>query len=295
MPNKKPTVNGLVAVQRAKSQSDLVVLAITFLVLFGITASYFLITAFGEIASTSMSFGSALLVLFGALLGGGFVFVLLLIVGMVIIRVQRQIMLGNALEVKYSDYAWLRDWANQVAAEMRMPQVEVFITQDPYINAYAYGFARPYNIVLNSATIRYLTDDELRVVVVHEMGHIKYGHTNVMVFLQPFLAIPFIGMIGSYISGFWRRRTELTCDRLALMYFGDPEIVKRALIKVHIGPDAAKYMNQIARQWQRHTADQPFNRIVETFSTHPFLVRRIIQLDRYAERAAQPVKQPVSA
>ena len=111
-------------------------------------------------------------------------------IGMLITRVMRQQMLGNSLEVQYSDYAWLRDWSNEVAADLDMPQVEIFITQNPIINAYAFGFARPYTIVLHSGSIRYLTEDELKVVVVHEMAHIKYKHTDASVFLLPFLTAP---------------------------------------------------------------------------------------------------------
>lgn len=93
-------------------------------------------------------------------------------------------MLGNSLQVEFSDFAWLRDWANTVAADLEMPRVEIFVTQDPMINAYAFGFIKPYTIVLNSGSIRYLTHDELKTVVVHEMGHIKYGHTHAAIIVS---------------------------------------------------------------------------------------------------------------
>lgn len=274
------------AVAKARSSGDVVMLAITFVVLFLMTSMYFVISSIMDLGPSA---SANPIEVFGAigsgLMAGALLFVLILIGGMIAVRVQRQIMLGNCLEVKYSDYAWLREWSNQVASDFNMPRTEIFITQDPYINAYAYGFARPYNIVLHSGTIRYMSDDELKVVVAHEMGHIRYKHTNAMVYLMPFLSLPLVGIVGQYIIGFWKRRTELTCDRLALMYFRDAEIVKRALIKTHVGPDAEKYMNDIARQWQRITADGPFNRFVETLSTHPFLVRRLIHLDRYEAKA----------
>jgi Zn-dependent protease with chaperone function len=223
----------------------------------------------------------------GALFASILAFGAALLLGMFIVRMQRQVMLGNSLQVEYSDYAWLRDWANTVAADLEMPRVEIFVTQDPVINAYAFGFAKPYTIVLQSGSIRYLTHDELKAVVVHEMGHIKYGHTQASVYLQPFLLVPIINIVGGWIAGFWQRRTELTCDRLALMYMEDSELVKEALIKVHVGPDVSRAMNETARKWLHYMADRPMNRFAQTFSSHPFLARRLSHIDKW-----KPIVEP---
>ena len=274
---------GQLAVKRAFSSSDLTVLAATFIVFLLISNAYFLISFFTseEFLVSDKSASSILL----GVLGLGFVtiviFLLTLGFGMFLVRMQRQIMLGNALQIEYSDYAWLRDWANTVAADLEMPRVEIFVTQDPYINAYAFGFIRPYTIVLHSGSIRYLTHDELKVVVVHEMGHIKYGHTMASLYLTPFLVVPVLNVVGQWFAGFWQRRAELTCDRLALMYMADSELVKGSLIKVHVGPDVAKSMNETARQWLQYNAERPMNRVAQTFSSHPFLVRRLSHIDKW--------------
>lgn len=274
---------GQLAVRRASSSSDLVVLAMTFMTFFAMSGVYFLVSYFAgdEFAASDQQIGTIAGELLAAFVGSLIVFVSVLLLGMFLVRMQRQVMLGNALQVEYSDYAWLREWANQVAADLEMPRVEIFVTQDPVINAYAFGYIKPYTIVLHSGSIRYLTHDELKVVVVHEMGHIKFGHTHASVYISPFLVVPVINVIGTWIAGFWQRRTELTCDRLALMYMGDSELVKQALIKVHIGPDVAKAMNETARQWLQYNAERPMNRLAQTFSTHPFLVRRLSHIDRW--------------
>ncbi|OYX37189.1 hypothetical protein B7Z00_03710 [Candidatus Saccharibacteria bacterium 32-50-10] len=274
---------GQLAVRRASSSSDLVVLAMTFMTFFAMSGVYFLVSYFAgdEFAASDQQIGTIAGGLLAAFVGSLIVFVSVLLLGMFLVRMQRQVMLGNALQVEYSDYAWLREWANQVAADLEMPRVEIFVTQDPVINAYAFGYIKPYTIVLHSGSIRYLTHDELKVVVVHEMGHIKFGHTHASVYISPFLVVPVINVIGTWIAGFWQRRTELTCDRLALMYMADSELVKEALIKVHIGPDVAKAMNETARQWLQYNAERPMNRLAQTFSTHPFLVRRLSHIDRW--------------
>ena len=287
---------GQLAVRRASSSSDLVVLAMTFMTFFAMSGVYFLVSYFAgdEFATSDQQIGTIAGGLLAAFVGSLVVFVSVLLLGMFLVRMQRQVMLGNALQVEYSDYAWLREWANQVAADLEMPRVEIFVTQDPVINAYAFGYIKPYTIVLHSGSIRYLTHDELKVVVVHEMGHIKFGHTHASVYISPFLVLPIINVIGTWIAGFWQRRTELTCDRLALMYMADSELVKEALIKVHIGPDVAKAMNETARQWLQYNAERPMNRLAQTFSTHSFLVRRLSHIDRW-KSYVEPSENAVAA
>lgn len=271
------------AVRLARMPSDNIVLAVTLTIFFLVTSGYFLISAVGTVWQESPGAGG--LEYLGAVIGASVVgivlFAILLGIGMFMVRMHRQTVLGNSLQVEYSDFAWLRDWVNLVAADLQMPRVEVFVTQDPYMNAYAMGFARPYIIVLNSGSIRYLSEDELKVIVVHEMAHIKYKHTDASVYLSPFLALPIINIVGSWISGFWQRRTELTADRLALLYMGNSELVKQTLISVHVGPDVAKAMNETARQWLQHNANRPMNRLAQTLSAHPFLVRRLGHIDEW--------------
>lgn len=279
---------GQIAVKRAYSSSDIGVLIATFIVFFLISSGYFIISYLIDISQESIGAVEIILGLIGVAIGGAFLFVLIILTGMFILKMQRQMMLGNALQVEYSAYAWLRDWSNEVAADLKMPRVEIFITQDPVINAYAFGFIRPYAIVLNSGTIRYMTKDEIRMVVLHEMAHVKYGHTIASLYFIPFMNIPVLGAFFSWLAGFWQRRAELTADRLALMYLGDSELVKQALIKVHVGPDVANSMNEVARQWQQHVAERPFNRFTQTFSSHPFLVRRISHVDKWKSLVESP-------
>ena len=284
---------GQLAVARAAMSSDNTVLAVTFIGFFFMTSAYFIFTALAEhfsVEGTDMAAEQVplWLRLIIALFSGAILFGVILLVGMFFIRMERQKMLGNAMQVEYSDYAWLRDWANVTAADLGLPRVEIFVTQNPVINAYAFGFMNPYCIVLHSGSIRYLTPDELKAVVIHEMGHIKYKHTIAMLYLQPFLALPFVSSVSGWLAGFWQRRTEYTADRLALTYTEDPELVKNALVKVHIGPDVAEGMNETARQWQRYTANRPMNRFAQTLSDHPYLVRRLDHIDEMAAKLLAP-------
>lgn len=282
------------AVALASSGGDYVVLGVTFAVFFVMTGMYFIISYLLEVMTTPMSSAEMAIGFLFTMIGAFLLFSVFLLIGMFLVRMQRQMMLGNSLQVEYSDFAWLRDWANIVAKDLEMPRVEIFVTQNPLMNAYAFGFVRPYCIVLNSGSIRYLTREELKVVVVHEMAHIKYYHTHALVYLQPFMLFPVIGVAATWIAGFWQRRTELTADRLAYTYMQNGELVKSSLIKIHVGPDVAAAMNQTARDWLQYTAERPMNRLAQTFSSHPFLVRRLSHIDRQVRAAASAAKTPTS-
>lgn len=277
------------AVVKARSKGDTGVLVGCLAVVGGVLLLLFLTgLLFAAVAEDSGDVEQGFGNFFWSIVGYGIVAVILLVVILVTIRVMRQTNLGNALQVEYSDYAWLRDWSNQVAADLQMPRVELFVTQNPVINAYAFGFAKPYNIVLHSGSIRYLSRDELRAIVVHEMAHIKYKHTVISTYLSILRSMPAVGGIFGWVLDFWGRRTELTADRLSLTYLKDAELVKNALIKVHVGPDVASSFNDVARQWQAYNTASSFNAFSQTFSSHPFLVRRLHHIDVSAYLIAQP-------
>jgi Zn-dependent protease with chaperone function len=278
------------AVKSARNGGDTGVLFACLGIIFGgLFAVFMLLLLIAALAQQEIDAeGGVLDIIFQAV--GYFVFMgAILLFTLLTIRMMRQNFLANMLHVEYSDYAWLREWSNMVASELNMPRVEIFITQDPYINAFAIGFAKPYNIVLNSGSIRYLTNDELKAIVIHEMGHVKYHHTQISAYLSAVRGLPFVGELTSWILDFWTRRTELTADRLAVYYLRDPDLVKRSLIKVHVGPDVAKGFNDITQKWQEHHSFNTFNAFTQTFSSHPFLVRRLRHIDMHAARI-QPRK-----
>lgn len=214
-----------------------------------------------------------------SVIGYGLVIAVALAVILTIIRMMRQQYLGNALQVEYSDYAWLREWSNRVATDLAMPRVEIMIVQDPVMNAFAFGFAAPYTIVLHSGSVRWLSEEQLKAVVVHEMAHVKYHHTQIGTYLTLLRMIPGVGVVNGWFLDFWSRRAEYTADRLAVAYLSDKVLVKEALIGLHVGPDVAASFNEVARQWQVYTTDSYFNRFTQTFSSHPFLVRRLQAID----------------
>src|SRR5690349_5551993 len=84
----------------------------------------------------------------------------------------------NAL---YTDIVTSLDWSERP---------ELFVSQTPFVNAGAYGMERPF-IVINSGALQLLDDDELRVLLGHELGHVMSGHALYHTIL---VLIVFVGM-----------------------------------------------------------------------------------------------------
>ena len=60
-------------------------------------------------------------------------------------------------------------------AILDMPVPQLYVDQRPFANAHTFGVESPI-IVLYSGLLDLLDEDEWRVVMGHELGHIKAGH-----------------------------------------------------------------------------------------------------------------------
>src|SRR6185369_8566794 len=83
---------------------------------------------------------------------------------------------GNAIRAGASQFPKLWHLHNEVVTTFDWPTVpELYVSQTPFFNAGAYGIDTPF-IVIHSAAIELLDDDELRVLLSHELGHVMSGH-----------------------------------------------------------------------------------------------------------------------
>lgn len=210
---------------------------------------------------------------------------LVVLISLVYVRLVQIRFLGNALRVQNGRHAYLLNIVQQISTNLQMPQVNVFITQDPYLNAFAIGYARPYTIVLHSATVEELSPEELQAILIHEMGHIKYRHTVILAYVQPIISlVPLVGFIVGWIFGFWSRRAELACDRLALAYTGNPHTVIMALIKIHVGSKFAEYLNEEGVLHQEQISSKFTKLVSQSLGSHPFLVTRVHALLDFGQK-----------
>jgi Zn-dependent protease with chaperone function len=178
---------------------------------------------------------------------------------------------------------------------------EMFVTNDPVPNAYTYGHTRPY-IVLSSGLVDMLDDEERFVVVAHELGHIKAGHSLYTTLARNIAHV--VELVGRATLGLgsllgqglvlalhnWYRQSELTADRAGLLCVQDLDPCIRVLMKLAGGStrlyaemDQAEFMRQIRAYNSADTSalDRAYKAIMTAWRTHPFPILRAKELDAW--------------
>jgi Zn-dependent protease with chaperone function len=155
---------------------------------------------------------------------------------------------GNAVRTGASQYPNLHALVVEVTGTFDWPTVpEMYVSQTPVFNAGAYGVDDPF-IVIHSAAVELLNEDELRVLVAHEMGHIVSGHSlyrtiaeillNVSLGALPFLAgIALLPVRLAILE--WSRKSELSSDRAGLLGSQDVLATQQLFMKMAGGARGA--------------------------------------------------------
>ncbi|MBA2501974.1 MAG: M48 family metallopeptidase [Pyrinomonadaceae bacterium] len=182
---------------------------------------------------------------------------------------------------------------------------ELFVQQNPVVNAFTGGVERPV-IVLHSSLIERLTDEEVLAVVAHEVGHIHAEHVLYLTAARLLEAVanvalaaaPVAQIVTQLLSGTmraallaWARRAELSCDRAALLVTQDADVIGRAMMKLCGGTFASKvdydeFLKQ-ARDFQKNYDEKALDRfwadIIASGLSHPFPVWRVSEILKWTE------------
>jgi hypothetical protein len=198
------------------------------------------------------------------------------------------------LDALWTDVLRTMDWPNR-------PQL--YVTQTPDVNAGAVGFGDPF-VVINSASLEHLTRDEVRVLLAHELGHIMSGHVTYRTIAKIILVVG-IGnlplLAGIALLPFqlaileWYRKSELSCDRAALLEVQDPDLVLTTFMKLAGGRefgdtlDLGAFKAQASEYEVDGSAWDTVLKVVNTaFREHPFYTVRAGELQRWIAAGAYP-------
>ena len=119
----------------------------------------------------------------------------------------RLIYLASSVRVSPRQFPHLHDMLREACRILDAPEVpELYVAHNPFFNAGAIGVEQPF-IVLNSAILETLTDDEILCVIGHELGHCLSGHALYKTLLQVLLKFTFFGPAGAA----WRRGVNEHC------------------------------------------------------------------------------------
>ena len=182
---------------------------------------------------------------------------------------------------------------------------DFFLQQSPVVNAFTFGMEK-HVIVLHSALIERLTDEETLAVIAHEVGHIHAQHVLYLTAARIFelLTKVSLSMIpGGEIAKFilnttissallaWARRAELSCDRAAALVVQDPHVVGRTMMKLAGGTFASKmdydqFLEQ-GREFQQNYDEKNLDKfwadILNAGQTHPFPIWRVSEILKWVE------------
>ncbi len=173
---------------------------------------------------------------------------------------------------------------------------DLFVSQDPVVNAGAYGMDEPF-IILNSGTNALLNDQELKYILGHELGHIVSGHVLYRTMMALLIQVAQIGfpIVGLAARGIlialleWSRKAELSCDRAGLLALQDPEVVMGTMLKMAGGgrPEETSltaFIEQAeAYRESDDVADSVFKILNLLGRTHPFWVLRVAEIRSWIE------------
>ena len=174
---------------------------------------------------------------------------------------------------------------------------ELFITQNPALNAGAIGVQKPF-ITVNSSMLETLTDDELLAVIAHELSHILSGHVlyKTMLWLLlnlaatavrlPVAQIVLMGVLAALRE--WDRKSELSADRAGLLVVQDPQVSRTLLMKLAGGRRLEEMdTDEFSRQADDYDAagdvvDGLYKVLNLLDQSHPFPVLRLRAIQTWA-------------
>ncbi len=207
---------------------------------------------------------------------------------------------GNAVRVGPSQFPRVWGLHIECCTTFDWPIVpELYVSQTPIFNAGAYGVDNPF-IVLHSATLEILNEQELRALIAHEMGHVVSGHA----FYRTIAAILAMVSLGAlpFLAGLallpvklafleWSRKSELSADRAGLLGCQDITAAQSLHMKAAGGGREVGFndqMNVEAFMAQAHEYNEINDglavvyKIINTLGlTHPMNTVRAAELQRW--------------
>lgn len=203
---------------------------------------------------------------------------------------------ANFVRVGPTQYAtvWSRfEFAARCLGVKQLP--ELYVYQDPVPNAYTFGVDK-YFIAVSTGCLELLDEEEITVVLAHELGHIHADHVLYKSAARVFGSVASTIIQATFGIGSlivypvqlallrWDRASELSSDRAALLVVKNPYTVMRTLMKISGG--TRRYAGELsidafidqADSFGKMQDEGPLGRYITIFQSlfrsHPFPIWR---------------------
>ena len=211
--------------------------------------------------------------------------------------------LGTSVRCGPNQFPTLYRILKECCKILDMPEPELYVSSDPYPNAFAGGIERPY-ITLRSSIIQTMNDEEMYYLIGHELGHIKAKHVlYFQVYFWLWIILEMMGLSllpagGAVSYGIlmafyeWSRQAEFSADRAGLLCSQSIENCVDAIVKMTAGPNRLDhevnrdaFLDQARAYQDLDLRDQMGKALLFMLFrkeyTHPLPVHRAQQLDRW--------------
>ena len=201
----------------------------------------------------------------------------------------RSAMEGHSFKVEQKLLGHLYELFEEVKEKLGFTdRVDFYVTGDSTVNAFslaAEGEGEPHIVNVNSALIELMTDDELRFVLGHELGHLLNHDTSLLRLINFIFpeesAIP-IGL--QYKIRLWQQLAELVADRYGYIATEDLGVCVSAFFKMASGLDLGKMNIQLDALLEdnRQHLDYFLHDRGTSTATHPVNPIRVESLNLFA-------------
>ena len=173
---------------------------------------------------------------------------------------------------------------------------EVFCINSNSINAFAYvqpAEGRNFFIIgITSAALEELEDLEIQFILGHELGHFLFEHNRMNYLINPnpnSQGVTLLPSMGESIFLRWRKKCEISTDRIGLLACGDFENSARAILKTAYGLtgknlnlDVDSLLQQIDDLKEKPEA------LEVNYRSHPLMPLRLKVMQMFAESSIFP-------
>lgn len=183
-----------------------------------------------------------------------------------------------------------------ICQKLGIEEPELYLEMNPEPNAYTYGDTQAF-ITVTSGLLECMEEDEIKVVLAHECGHIACHHvlyhtigSMILSGSANFLDLGLVTVPLELAFFHWKRCSEFSCDRAAAICVGDYHSVVQTMMRLAGGPKTiTREINQElflqqAEEVEEFLGDSAWETaLLMMTDDHPYTIVRAAEIKKWCE------------